>query len=77
MYSGKETEVKSRMGKQMAVKKWHLRGAEAYSQGRSKGVYCGRGRGGTARWRLRQVRRRALLLPVWPITSRKWASLAN
>lgn len=29
MYSGKETKVKSRMGKQMAVKKWHLRGAEA------------------------------------------------
>lgn len=52
MYSGKETEVKSCMGKQMAVKKWHLRGAEAYSQGRSKGVYCGRC--GTARWRLRQ-----------------------
>lgn len=29
MYSGKETKVKSRMGKQMAVKKWHLRGTEA------------------------------------------------
>lgn len=62
MHSGRETKVKSRMGKQMAEKKWHLRGVEAYSQGQIKGCLLWTWRRGAARRRLGQVTGKAARL---------------